>query len=326
MRESFKTNPMTGKALVLAWGFAAVAALAPVAMTGAGTQTYAGAGIVLKVSPERSEIVVSMQEIPGFMDAMVMPLSVRNPRELEGLLPGMMVNFALVVSGKSSHADNVRVRPFVSLENDPQGAGRIAVLQELLAKNPGSALCIGQHVPDFSLTDQHRQPVALSQFSGKVVAMTFVYTRCPLPNFCFRLSNNFGQLQKRFGKQMGHDLILLTVTLDPIHDQPDALAKYGSIWKANAASWHLVTGPPAAIQKVTGMFGVIYSPDEGTMTHSLHTVLIDRQGNLAANLDGNEFTSKQLGDLVETVLNRAPGSLGNESANLSKQDSVSKPR
>ena len=136
--------------------------------------------------------------------------------------------------------------------------------------------------------------------------MTFVYSRCPLPNFCFRLSNNFGQLQKRFGERMGHDLILLTVTLDPIHDQPDALAKYGSIWNANATSWHLVTGPPAAIQKVTGMFGVIYSPDEGTMTHSLHTVLIDCQGNLAANLEGNEFTSKQLGDLVETVLNRAP--------------------
>jgi protein SCO1 len=293
---------------ILLWGFAVIAALAPVVMSGAGTQTYAGAGIVLKVSPERSEVLVSMQEIPGFMDAMVMPLSVRRQRDLRELLPGMMVDFTLVVSEKTSYADNLRVRPFVSLENDPQGAGRIAVLKEVLAKDPAaqSTLCVGQHVPDFSLTDQNRQQVALSQFAGKVVAMTFVYTRCPLPNFCFRLSNNFGQLQKRFGKQMGHDLILLTVTLDPIHDQPDALAKYGSIWKANAESWHLVTGPPAAIQKVTGMFGVIYSPDEGTMTHSLHTVVIDRQGNLAANLEGNEFTSKQLGDLVETVLNRPP--------------------
>lgn len=287
---------------------ATVAALLLVALPAAGAQTYAGAGIVLKVSPERREIVVSMQEIPGFMDAMVMPLPVRQPRDLQELLPGMMVDFTLVVTEKTSYADNLRIRPFVSLENDPQGAGRIAVLKEVLAKDPAaqSALCIGQHVPDFSLTDQNRQQVSLSQFAGKVVAMTFVYTRCPLPNFCFRLSNNFGQLQKRFGKQMGHDLILLTVTLDPIHDRPDTLAKYGSIWKANAESWHLVTGAPGAIQKVTGMFGVIYSPDEGTMTHSLHTVLIDRRGNLVANLEGNEFTSKQLGDLVETVLNRPP--------------------
>ena len=137
----------------------------------------------------------------------------------------MMVDFTLVVTEKTSYAENLRVRPFVSLENDPQGAGRIAMLEKALSKDPSSksTLAVGQHVPDFSLTDQNRQQVALSQFSGKVVAMTFVYTRCPLPNFCFRLSNNFGQLQKRFGKQMGHDLILLTVTLDPIHDQPDAL-------------------------------------------------------------------------------------------------------
>jgi len=261
------------------------------------------------------------------MDAMEMPLPVRQPRGLQGLLPGMMVDFTLVVNEKSSYAENIRVRPFVSLENDPQGAGRIAVLKEALAKDPSSepTLSVGQHVPDFPLTDQNRQQVALSQFSGKVVAMTFVYTRCPLPNFCFRLSNNFGQLQKRFGKQMGQDLILLTVTLDPAYDQPNALAKYGSIWKANAASWHFLTGPAPAIMKVTGMFGVAYSPDEGMVTHSMHTAIIDRQGDLVANLEGNEFTARQLGDLVETVMNRAPGSPAAERAHLSPQDPVSKP-
>jgi protein SCO1/2 len=273
-----------------------------------GAQTYPGVGLVLKVNPEHKEVVVSMQEIPGFMDAMVMPLPVRQPRDLRELRPGMMVDFTLVVTEKSSYAENVRVRPFVSFENDPQGACRLAIIEKELSNDPAPEVLLapGQHVPDFSLTNQNGRPVSLSQFSGKVVAMTFVYARCPFPNFCFRLSNNFGQIQKRFGKQMGRDLILLTITLDPIHDQPDALAKYASIWRADSASWHFLTGPPSTVENITGKFGVVAGTDEGTMLHSLHTVVIDRKGNLVANLEGNEFTAKQLGDLVEAELNRVP--------------------
>jgi protein SCO1/2 len=288
------------------------------ALPGTAAQTYSGAGVVLQVNPERSELVVSMQEIPGFMDAMVMPLPVRQRRDLEGLHVGTMIDFTLVVSETSYAAENVRIHPFLSVENDPLGASRIEALEKALEKSRSSesALAVGQHVPNFSLTDQNRQTVALSQFAGKVVAMTFVYTRCPLPNFCFRLSNNFGQLQKRFSKRMGSDLILLTITLDPANDQPQALAKYGSTWRANAASWRFLTGSPSAIMKVTSMFGVVYNPDEGLMTHSLHTVILDRRGDLVANLEGNEFTAQQLGDLVQTVLNHSPSLSGTGSADL----------
>jgi protein SCO1 len=309
---------MMRKAQILDCGLAIVGALLVAGLSAVGAQTYSGAGVVLQVRPERSEIVLSMKEIPGFMDAMVMRLPVRRRRDLEGLRLGMLVDFDLVVSDRSSYAEDIRIHPFANLENDPQGAERIAVLERALAENPSAdpMLDVGQHVPDFSLNDQTGQSVSLSQFSGKVIAMTFVYTRCALPNFCFRLSNNFGQLQKRFGKQMGRDLILLTVTLDPTYDHPGALAKYGSIWKADAASWHFLTGPATAIRNVTGMFGVAYTPDEGFVTHSLHTVVIDRRGNLVANLEGNEFTAQQLGDLVETVLNRGPDSPGTERANF----------
>jgi protein SCO1 len=315
---------MKRKTRLLQYWAGMLAALLLFAMRGAGAQTYQGAGLVLTVGTDHNELVVSMQEIPGFMDAMVMPLPVRQNGDLQGLRPGMIVDFTLVVSEKSSYAENLRVRPFVSFENDPQGACRLAILEKALAKNPASevTLAAGQHIPDFSLTDQNGQQVALSQFSGKVVAMTFVYTRCPLPNFCFRLSNNFGQIQKRFGKQMGQELILLTVTLDPINDQPNALAKYASIWRANGAAWHFLTGPAPTIKTVTGMFGVVSNLDEGTVTHSLHTVIIDRRGDLVANLEGNEFTGKQLGDLVEAVLNLAPDSSETARANLSDHDLV----
>jgi protein SCO1/2 len=310
---------MTQKMRKLQCAMGILTLLLLIALPALGAQTYPDAGLVLKVDPEHSEIVVSMQEIPGFMDAMVMPLPVRQGRELRDIRPGMMVDFSLVVTEKTSYAENVHVRPFESLENDPQAACRIAIIDKALAKNSSARtiLDLGQHVPDFFVTDQNGQPVALSQFSGKVVAMTFVYTRCPLPNFCFRLSNNFGQIQKRFGKQMGHDLILLTITLDPTTDQPEALAKYASIWKANGAFWRFLTGPPDAIKDITARFGVVSSIDEGAITHSLHTVVIDRQGNLAANLEGNEFTGRQLGDLVEAELNRAPAHSEGERAGLS---------
>ena len=152
------------------------------------------------------------------------------------------------------------------------------------------------------MIDQNRGRVTLSQFAGKVVAITFVYTRCPFPSFCFRLTNNFARLQKRFAGEMGRELILLTVTMDPVHDQPEALAQYGRTWNIDPKGWHLLTGPSAEVRKFCERFGVAFYPDEGQLIHSLHTLVIDRHGRLVANLEGNEFTAEELGDLVENVM------------------------
>jgi protein SCO1/2 len=91
---------------------------------------------------------------------------------------------------------------------------------------------------------------------------------------------------------------------DPQRDHPDVLAKYAKTWKADPATWHFLTGSVPDIQHVSNMFGVDYFPDEGLMDHSLHTAIINRQGKLVANLEGNQFTAEQLGDLVQTVLIR----------------------
>ena len=90
--------------------------------------------------------------------------------------------------------------------------------------------------------------------------------------------------------------MLLTITFDPVHDTPDVLATYAEQWKADAASWHFLTGPEREIQRTCHLFGVQAFPDEGLMDHSLHTVLIDRQGKLVANIEGHQFTAAQLGD------------------------------
>jgi protein SCO1/2 len=163
-------------------------------------------------------------------------------------------------------------------------------------------LQVGQAVPDFTLIDQKRDSVTLSGLRGKVVAITFIYTRCPLPNFCFRASNNFGVLHRRFADQLGKDLVLLTITFDPDHDQPETLADYARTWIKDATGWHFLTGPPADVKNLCRAFGVNSWQDEGFLTHSLHTVIVDRQGRIAANLEGNEYTAKQLGDLTEAVM------------------------
>jgi len=265
-------------------------------------------GVLLQVDRRQQTISVSCREIPGYMDAMIMLFPVREAKALDGLEPGMTIDFALVVEGSSSYAEDIQSRPFESLELDPTQARRFKLLENAMAakSTPSDALRIGQAVPDFALIDQNRGRISLSQFAGKVVAITFIYTRCPRPDYCVRLSNNFGLLQRRFKNRMGRDLVLLTVVIDPAHDQPDALADYARIWKADSRSWHFLTGPLEDIHKLCRKFDMAFYPDEALLVHSFHTVVVDRNGKLAANLEGNDFTSQQLGDLVQTVMALEP--------------------
>jgi protein SCO1 len=262
-------------------------------------------GLLLAADPTHQTITVSCKEIPGYMEAMVMSFRVKDSLP-QGLQPGIMVDFTLVVDNKDSFVEGVRVRPFESLELDPTEARRLKLIENASSPHPPSAdvLHPGDAVPDFRLTDQRQDSVSLSQFRGKIVAMTFIYTRCPLPDYCVRLSNNFGVLQRRFKGLMGRDLVLLTVVIDPVHDQPVELNSYARTWKADSGSWHFLTGPVTDIQRICRAFDMSFYPDEGLFVHSFHTVVIGRDGRLAANLEGNNFTAKQLGDLVQALEER----------------------
>lgn len=267
------------------------------------SQKHHVAGLLLSADSSRRIITVSCREIPGYMEAMVMSFPVKGSPLPDSLQPGAMVDFTLIVDHDTSFAEGVKVRPFESLELDPTEARRLKLVENASSPHPPSAdvLHTGDSVPDFRLTDQNREPVSLSQFRGKIVAMTFVYTRCPLPDYCVRLSNNFGVLQRRFKSRMGLDLVLLTVVIDPVHDQPAELVSYAHTWKADARSWHFLTGPVPDIQRICRAFDMAFYPDEGLFVHSFHTVVIGRDGRLAANLDGNNFTAQQLGDLIQVL-------------------------
>jgi protein SCO1/2 len=265
---------------------------------------YPVTGIILEVDAPHRTFTASCAAIPGYMEAMVMSYTVREEKSLDGLQPGTPVEFTLVVEKGRSWAEGVKVRRYENMEQEALRARRLQLLED-----HQDTMQIGQLVPDFTLTDQTGQRVSLSQFRGKAVAVTFIYTSCPLPDYCFRLSNNFAILNRR----LPHDLILLSITFDPVHDNSRVLAKYAATWKADPQTWHFLTGTLPEIKDVCRRFGLNFWQDEGLLTHSLHTVVIDRRGALAANFEGNTITAAEIGDfivaraLVPPVPARVPG-------------------
>ncbi len=261
-------------------------------------------GLVLDIAPSRSSFVVSHEAVAGLMPAMTMTFDVKNRSEMDGVVAGATVTFTLIVGGETAHAERVAVVPYRSVEQDPLTAYRLSLLKR---SRPGlTPIAEGQSVPDFALTDHLRRRVTLSQFRGKVVAVNFIYTSCALPQFCYRVANHFGAVQKRFQSRTGQDVVLLTVTFDPVRDTPEALARYASQWKGNPDMWRFLTGPSDDVRRVCGLFGVEFFPEEGLMNHSIHTAVIDRQGRLVANIEGNRYTAAQLGDLVDATLRNGP--------------------
>jgi protein SCO1 len=267
-------------------------------------KAYPAQGLVLEIDWAHLSVELSCQAIPGYLEAMVMTLPVHDRSTLNGLRRGTMVDFILAVDGDRAYADKIRVHAYENTAQEPMQARQLEILDARTSgpSRVASALRIGQPVPDFSLIDQKHQKIALSDFSGKVVALTFIYTRCPLPNFCFRMSNNFGMLHQRFADRIGGDLVMLSISFDPVYDQPDVLAEYARTWTKDETGWHFLTGSLADVQNVCWSFGVNFWQDEGLLTHSLHTVIIGRDGRLVANLEGNEYSAKQLGDLLEAIL------------------------
>ena len=254
---------------------------------------YTTTGLVLATDPHAATVTISHDAFPGFMDAMVMPFDVKGGARRETLTAGDRVRFRLAVKGPRSWIDRVEVISAAPVDAGLQQSPAVPVL-----------VPVGSPLPDFELIDQANQRVALSALKGKVVAVTFIYTRCPLPDYCPRIVNNFRAIRDRFAARMDRDLVLLTISFDPKFDTPDTLARYARSERAGGPGWHFLTGDPASIERVCNAFGIQYWAEEGMITHSLQTAVIDRGGRLAATVEGKEFSPKQLGDLVEAVLAR----------------------
>jgi protein SCO1/2 len=241
-------------------------------------------GIVLAVDLPNQTLTISHRAIPGYMEAMSMPFHVEAARDLEHLTPGSRIDFQLKVTRGAVIARHVHFEQ--------------TAVDGIPLPKADDKVAIGERMPDFTLTDQAGRAVRLSGFQGQLVAVDFIYTRCPLPDVCPRLSANFARLQKRYAGKM----VLLSITLDPRHDTPEVLAEYAGRWRADSHTWLFLTGSEDDIRKVAGHFGVVYWPEEGAITHTSSTAIIDRAGKLAALVEGSSFTSQQLIDLVGTEL------------------------
>jgi protein SCO1/2 len=254
---------------------------------------HTGSGLILRVDRPGATVTISHDAFPGFMDAMAMPFDLKGAAQRATLTPGDRVRFRLAVKKGRSWVDRMEV-----VSAAPVDAG--------LQQTPVAPVFVpvGSPVPDFQLTDQAGSPVALSALKGKVVAVTFIYSRCPLPDYCPRMIENFRAVRQRFAARMERDLVLLTISFDPKYDTPEILTRYATSQRAGGPGWHFLTGDPASIERVCNAFGIQYWPEEGLITHSLQTAVVDRDGRLAATVEGKDFTPQQLGDLVGAVLDR----------------------
>lgn len=237
---------------------------------------------MVEANTSQRQMVVAHKPIDNYMPAMTMPFRVGRGVDLEKLTPGTRVAFELCVGKHASLARKVRV-----LESKTDFA---------LPQPPPNKVAIGQKMPSFSLMDQTGKTVALSDFAGKVVVVDFIYTRCPLPDVCPRLSANFASVSKKMP-----DVQFLSITIDPQFDTPAVLSDYAKRWQAGP-SWRFLTGSAQQIQDVAGLFGLVYWPEEGSITHTVATAVIGRDGALKARIDGAGYRPDQLRALVEHAL------------------------
>lgn len=254
------------------------------------TQRFDVTGVVLK-NDQSGELTVSHDPIVGYMDAMAMPFTVRSIEEAAGIRPGDRIAFRLTVSASASFIDRLRV---MSAARRDAGLMRSPATRSLVE--------IGMPLPDFTLLDQHGARRSLRSLNGQVVVVTFIYTRCPLPDYCPRMMLNFREISQRLHDAMGAGVTLLTITFDPKYDTREVLARYAHFYGVAGRGWHLLTGSPEEIQRVAEAFGIEFWPEEGLFTHTLQTAVIDRHGRLFGTLEGKDYSVQQLADLVQAAL------------------------
>jgi protein SCO1/2 len=253
--------------------------------------TYEVRGVVRKVDSVKRRAVIAHEEIPGYMEAMAMEFAVPNAEDFTALEPGGTFTFRLSVTDARSWIDRVQKidAATVAIPEPPAAAG----------------LAIGASIPDCTLTDQDGRPFRLRDFRGRTLAITFIFTRCPLPDFCPRMSEQFSAVQQEL-QITAPDARLLSVTIDPAYDTPERLAAYAKRFGADPARWTFATGEPREIERLASAFG-LQTKREGTeLNHTLRTVVIAPDGHIDAIFPGNEWKASELVDAVKRAMATRP--------------------
>lgn len=262
-------------------------------------QKFTVQGVVRSVAAAGQTVVIQHEDIPGLMPSMTMPFKVKDVTLLQGLASGDRVSFELVVTKDDSWISRLE-RTERSAGQPAPGAERSA--SAVTTDGASRELRLGDLMPDFSLTDQNGRPFRLADHRGQAVLITFVYTRCPLPNYCPLMSRNFADLQQRFSKAFPGRFHLLTVSFDPAYDTPEVLKRYAAAFRHEETTWTFATGAPQQIEALTSALGLVYLPEGGLITHDLRTALIAPDGRLVQVWRSNVWTPYEVQRAVAEVL------------------------
>jgi len=282
------------------------------------SKRYQLRGEVLSKKPATGEIIVKHGEIPGFMPAMTMPYQVKDRSVLQDLQPGDKIAAVMVVEGDNYWLENVRIT-----DRSGRKTAKTVVPSHLLA--------VGEPVPDIPLTNQDGKTIHFRDFAGKAVLLTFIYTRCPLPNFCPRLSSQFAKIHDHL-KKTPEELRrthLLTITFDPRYDSSAVLRKYGLAYldgdATGFAHWDFASTSPAELRLLSNAFGLDYIEEDNQISHTMNIVLIAPDGTVAKSWS-TEWTAAELEQALRGQAAKGNASVPTAAVEPPSQGGPSRPR
>jgi protein SCO1/2 len=237
--------------------------------TRTNAQIFTAKGVVTELSPDGRKVSIRHEAISNYMTAMTMPFRVKAPEAMAGVQAGDKISFQLHVTEMESWVDQI-----VKIGTAPLAENKKTA--ETPTAHAGSPLI------DYKFTNELGQAVSLNDFRGQALAITFFYTRCPLPDYCPRLSKNFQEAQQKLRAMSNApaNWHLLSVTLDPQFDSPRMLQVYGESYHYDPAHWSFLTGPPDKIGALARQSGVTYESDGGAINHNFCTLIVDASGHL----------------------------------------------
>lgn len=258
-----------------------------------GERVFQTRGVVRDIAPSRRQAVIRHEEIPGYMPRMVMELTVRDTNEMAGIAIGDEITFRLHATADSHWIDTLRrVGPAMP---------DTGVFQPLFLPKKAPELKPGDPVPDQEFLSETGSRVRLSDFRGRSLAFTFFFTRCPLPDYCPRMNKNF---------RLARDLLLqlpnsptnwqfLCVSFDAEFDTPAVLAGYSKMFRGDHTDrWLFAAASPAVLAELAPRLDLKVAREAGSFSHNLRTVVLDAQGRIFKQFDGNEWTAQQLAEAV----------------------------
>jgi protein SCO1 len=278
-------------ASILAVGLAAACAREPSRNASAGPQRYAISGVIRSIDAAKPEITLDHEPIEGFMDTgmtMAFPIHA-DAAFVAGLAAGDRISGTLVVDGGKYWIEGLKreaAAPAAAAPASTQAASTT------VTPHPNRGIAVGDRMPDFTLTDQKGRSMRLSDLAGEPVAVTFIYTRCPIATACPLTTAKFSKLAASLAAAgFGH---LVTITVDPEHDTPPVLDDYAKRAGADPKRWKFLTGDPKAVADVVERFGVLYYPDKGQVVHQQGVAVLDAAGRLANIYYGGDWEPEHI--------------------------------